>query len=306
MPLAVYTHPAMLDHRPSEGHVERPARLTAVLEAFGSGFDRPLETLDAPSVDGDDLRRVHDDAFLDDLARRSPLKGVVRIDADTQMSPGSLDAARRAAGAVTAAVRAVMAGEISRAFCAVRPPGHHAGPDFAMGFCLYSNVAIGAKLALTLGARRVAIVDFDVHHGNGTQSVVERDAGLFFASVHESPNYPGTGGADETGIGNVINTPVPPGATRKVWRAAFERLVEGVDAFAPDLVMISAGFDAHIRDPLSNQALEAEDYAWATRAVAEAARLHCGGRIVSSLEGGYDLTGLAESALSHVGALRGE
>jgi acetoin utilization deacetylase AcuC-like enzyme len=175
-----------------------------------------------------------------------------------------------------------------------------------MGFCLFSNVAVAARVAQDAGLRRVAVADFDVHHGNGTQAVFESDPNLFFVSVHESPAYPGTGFEAETGVGNVINAPVAPMSPREVWRAAFERLMVGMDDFAPDLILISAGFDAHARDPLAHQALEAEDYAWATRAITEVARRHCGGKLVSTLEGGYDLRGLAESAVAHVRALQGE
>ena len=197
----------------------------------------------------------------------------------------------------------MVAGNVDRAFCAVRPPGHHAGPEQAMGFCLFSNVAIGAKVARSLGIRKVAVVDFDVHHGNGTQAVFETDPSLFFASIHQAPHWPGTGDPSETGVGNVVNVTVPPYAPREVWRAAFEGLMERVDAFAPDLILVSAGFDAHARDPLAEQLLEAEDYAWATRAIMTVARARCGGRVVSSLEGGYDLAALGQSAVAHVRAL---
>jgi acetoin utilization deacetylase AcuC-like enzyme len=219
------------------------------------------------------------------------------------MSAGSLNAALRAAGAVIDAVEGVARGEFTAAFCAIRPPGHHAEPDRAMGFCLFSNVAIGARAAQASGMARVAVIDFDVHHGNGTQAAFETDPSLFFASVHQSPLYPGTGDESEHGVGNVINATVPPAAPRELWRRRFESLLDGVEAFRPDLILISAGFDAHVRDPLAQQQLEAEDFAWATRAVLSVARRTSKGRIVSSLEGGYDLEGLGRSALAHARAL---
>jgi acetoin utilization deacetylase AcuC-like enzyme len=265
-----------------------------------------LEAHPAEPVARADLLRVHGQAYVDTLERLSPSAGIRRLDMDTEMSPGTLAAARLAAGAVAAATRAVAAGEIGRAFCAVRPPGHHAGPNLAMGFCLFSNIAIAARVAQDAGLRRVAVADFDVHHGNGTQAVFETDPDLFFASVHESPAYPGTGAADEVGLGNIVNAPVAPMSPREIWRSAFEGLMERLDAFAPDLILISAGFDAHANDPLAHQALEAEDFDWATRAIAEVARRRCGGKLVSTLEGGYDLRGLAESAVAHVRALQGE
>jgi acetoin utilization deacetylase AcuC-like enzyme len=174
-----------------------------------------------------------------------------------------------------------------------------------MGFCIYSNIAVAARAAQDAGLARIAVADFDVHHGNGTQAAFAGDPSLFFASVHQSPLYPGTGDPRDTGIGNTVNAIVPPGAPREAWRRAFESLMTRIDAFAPDLILISAGFDAHARDPLAEQVLEAEDFAWATRAIVSVAEKRCAGRIVSSLEGGYDLRGLADSALAHVGALNG-
>jgi acetoin utilization deacetylase AcuC-like enzyme len=306
MALALYTHPDMLEHRPRDRHPERPERLTAVLDALSDASDIDLERFGAPLISREDLARVHPEAYLRRIEAMAPAQGTAALDPDTHMSPGTLTAARRAAGAVAAAVRAVAAGQIERAFCAVRPPGHHAEPERAMGFCLYSNVAIAARAAQAEGLRRVAVADFDVHHGNGTQAVFETDPSLFFASVHQSPLYPGTGDPGETGVGNVVNATVAPHAPREAWRAAFESLMARLDAFAPDLILVSAGFDAHARDPLAHQSLEAEDFAWATGAILSVARARCGGRLVSSLEGGYDLEGLGRSALAHARALRGE
>ncbi|MGI9170007.1 MAG: histone deacetylase family protein [Caulobacteraceae bacterium] len=302
MELALYTHPDMLGHRPGARHPERPERLTAVIDALDDA-DMRLERREAPLIDDADLAAVHGKAYIASIADTAPTDGLRVLDADTAMSPGSLAAARRAAGAVTAAARAVARGDIQRAFCAVRPPGHHALPGRAMGFCLFSNVAVAARAAQKAGLARVAVADFDVHHGNGTQAVFETDASLFLASVHQRPAYPGTGDPRERGVGNIANATVPPGAAREIWRASFESLMSRMDAFAPDLVIVSAGFDAHARDPLAEQTLEAEDFAWATRAIVAVANVRAGGRIVSSLEGGYDLEALGRSAVAHVRAL---
>ena len=298
--MLLYSHADMVMHRPRIGHPERPERLAAVLGAIE---DETLERREAPLAAAADLALVHPAGFIADIEAAAPESGVTLLDPDTELSSGSFAAARRAAGAAAAAVRAVAAGEAQRAFCAVRPPGHHASGSTAMGFCVFSNIAIAARVAQQAGLSRPAIVDFDVHHGNGTQSVFEADASVFFASVHQWPGYPGGGLPAETGAGNIANAIVAPGAPREAWRAAFQDLMARVEAFGPDIVLISAGFDAHARDPLAEQALEAEDFAWASRAIVEIANHRCGGKIVSSLEGGYDLEALGRSAAAHVRAL---
>lgn len=305
MLVALYTHADMLDHRPGDDHAERPERLSAVMDALNAARGLEVEPREAPLIEPADLLRVHDEAYVAAIFDQAPSLGLLVLDADTRMSPGSLNAARRAAGAVTAAVRAVAAGEITRAFCAVRPPGHHAEPDTAMGFCIFSNVAVAARAAQAAGLSKVAVVDFDIHHGNGTQAAFAGQPGLFFASVQQWPMWPGTGHPREHTPDNIANAVVPPLAPREVWRAAFESLMVRVDAFAPDLILISAGFDAHAGDPVAGdgQMLEAEDFAWATRKVVEIANAHAGGRVVSSLEGGYELDALGRSALAHVRAL---
>jgi len=305
MTLALYTHVDMLDHRPGERHPERPDRLRAVTDALSDASDVKYVVREAPLAEEADLARVHGQAYLDAIFATRPGAGILKLDPDTFMSAGSLNAARRAAGAVISAVRDVAAGEADRAFCAVRPPGHHAEPGLPMGFCIFSNVAVAARAAQAAGLAKVAVVDFDIHHGNGTQAAFDGREGLFLASIQQWPMWPGTGHPSEPTSANIANAVAPEGGSRETWRKAFESLMPKVDAFAPDLIIISAGFDAHRRDPVGGggQSLEAEDFAWATRAIASVANRHAKGRVVSSLEGGYDLEALGSSALAHVRAL---
>jgi acetoin utilization deacetylase AcuC-like enzyme len=306
MTTTLITHSACLEHDTGAGHPERADRLRAVLEALDHDTFRELDRREAPLAELDALARVHDVMYVDTILGNVPSHGYVMVDGDTVMSPGSGEAALRAAGAVCAAVDAVLSGAADNAFCAVRPPGHHAEPGRAMGFCLFNNVAIGAQHARAKHRlTRIAVIDFDVHHGNGTQAAFENDPDLFYASTHQSPLYPGTGNSTERGIrGNVLNVPLPPGASSDAFRHAIEReIVPALDAFRPELVMISAGFDAHRADPLASLALSEADFAFATAALCDVARRHAAGRLVSTLEGGYNLAALAASAAAHVKAL---
>ena len=305
MTVALYSHPSCLEHDPGPGHPESPARLAAVLEALADPRFAALPRLQAPQATREQIARVHARELIDSVTDDPPRTGWRRLDPDTVMSPASADAALRAAGAVCAAVDAVVGGAHRRAFCAVRPPGHHATHDTAMGFCLFNSVAVGAAHAIAVhGLERVAIVDFDVHHGNGTQDIFWSDPRVLYASSHQSPLYPGTGARSETGAGNIVNAPLQPGAGSAEFRAAYESIVlPALDRFEPELVIISAGFDAHRLDPLANLALEADDYAWVTSRLVELAERHAQGRVVSSLEGGYSLTALRESTAAHAQAL---
>jgi len=307
MSAALYTHPSCLAHDPGPGHPESPARLATVLDALDAPRFATLERRIAPRATPAQLARVHRAELIDDILSNAPATGWCRLDPDTVMSPASAEAALRAAGAVCAAVDGVLATGLRRAFCAVRPPGHHATPSSAMGFCLFNNVAVAAAQAIAAhGLARVAIVDFDVHHGNGTQDIFWNDARVLYASSHQWPLYPGTGARGETGAGNIVNAPLPAGSGSIEFRDAFNRIVlPAIDDFAPQLVIVSAGFDAHRLDPLAGLELEADDYAWVTRRLVDLATRHAGGRVVSSLEGGYDLTALRDSACAHVAALMG-
>jgi acetoin utilization deacetylase AcuC-like enzyme len=307
VPTLLVTHADCVAHDPGHGHPESQGRLSAILDIFGEPEFSGVARLEAPLGQQSDVARVHDPAFVSAVLAAVPATGHAALDADTILSPRSGAAALRAVGAVTAAVDAVIAGRAQNAFCAVRPPGHHAEPAHAMGFCLFNSIAIAARHAQAAhGLKRVAIVDFDVHHGNGTQAVVENDPTLFFASSHQYPLYPGTGAAGDTGQGNVVNAPLAAGSDGRVFRRAFEtRILPALDAFSPDLLLVSAGFDAHRADPLAGLELEEADFAWVTTRLMEAAERHSGGKLVSVLEGGYDLKALADSAAAHLQALMG-
>jgi acetoin utilization deacetylase AcuC-like enzyme len=306
MTTLLYTHPACFEHDPGQYHPETPARLKAVLDALSAPEFASLQRREAPQASVEDLTRVHPARYVERLLAAVPQAGHVGIDADTVMSPQSGAAALRAAGAVTAAVDAVVTGEADNAFCAVRPPGHHAEPNKAMGFCLFNNIAVGALRARDVhGLARVAVVDFDVHHGNGTQARFWADESLFYGSTHQWPLYPGTGSSGETGTaGNIVNVPLPPMSGSQAFRLGMTRtLLPALDAFAPQMVLISAGFDAHRDDPLAQLLLDESDYVWATEQLLEIARRHAAGRVVSALEGGYDLLALGASAAAHVRVL---
>jgi acetoin utilization deacetylase AcuC-like enzyme len=306
MSTLLFTHPACLGHHPGPGHPESPERLRAVTAALEAEAFALLDRREAPLAAAEALERVHRNGHVARVLAAVPRAGFAALDADTILSPGSGEAALRAAGAVIAAVDAVIGGEGRNAFCAVRPPGHHAETARAMGFCLFNSAAVGAAHARAVhGIGRVAVMDFDVHHGNGTQEIFWGEAEVLYLSTHQSPLYPGTGGARETGIaGNIVNVPLPPGAGSAAFRQAMEAMIlPAMDRFAPELVVVSAGFDAHAADPLAGLELAEADFAWATARLCAIAARHAHGRLVSTLEGGYNLRALAASTAAHVGAL---
>ena len=305
MSTGLISHPACLAHDPGPDHPECPDRLRAVRQALEDEAFALLDRTRATPASEAQLLRVHSPAHVARILAIRPETGRrVQIDPDTMMSAGSAEAAVLAAGGAVAAVEAVLAGRMRNCFVAVRPPGHHAGPQTAEGFCLFNNAAIAAAHARAMGLKRVAIVDFDVHHGNGTQDIVAADPTMFYGSSHQAGAYPGTGFAEETGVGNIVNTPLRAGTDGAGFRAAWhERILPALDAFCPELLIISAGFDAHRADPLAQLRLGNDDFAWITRALMEVAETHASGRVVSVLEGGYDLVALAASAAAHVRAL---
>ncbi|HUA52831.1 MAG TPA: histone deacetylase family protein [Candidatus Sulfotelmatobacter sp.] len=305
MTTLLFSHDACIEHDPGPMHPECGDRLRAVRKRLEDPEFAALEVRIAPRAEVEQIARVHPREYVEELLAAMPDRGYLRIDADTVASPGTREAALRAAGAVCAAVDAVMAGEAANAFCAVRPPGHHAEAREPMGFCVFNNVAIGALQAHEVhGCERVAVIDFDVHHGNGTQAMFAPHANRFFGSTHQFPLYPGTGARSERGVGNIVNAPLAPGSGGPEFRHAMNELIlPRLSEFAPDFILISAGFDAHEDDPLAGLRLHEDDYAWATKEILRIARYSCAGRVVSTLEGGYDLNALAESAAAHVRAL---
>lgn len=306
MTTALYTHPACLQHVNPPGHPEQVARLTAIEAALAAPVYAGLDRREMPLGTEEAINRAHPKVQIEAIRNATPKEGWTRIDPDTSMSPGSWDAALRAVGGVTAAVDAVLAGEVSNAFVAARPPGHHAERANAMGFCLFSNIAIAALHALEVhGLSRVAILDFDVHHGNGTQDVLWNESRIHFASTHQMPLYPGTGSRSERGAYlQVMNVPLSEGTGGVEMRAAWDgEILPWLREWEPELVLVSAGFDAHRADPLAGLHWETADFGWITERICDLADDVCAGRVVSTLEGGYDLEALAESVALHVEVL---
>jgi len=303
MSTIIIQHDDCLRHNPGPGHPESPQRIKAVM----SGLEglKGLEILPAPRATAEQILRVHPQEFWADITANEPAEGVYKIDVDTFLSNGSADAALRASGAMCFAIDQVLDNKALRAFCAVRPPGHHSEQAVAMGFCLLNHVAIGAMHALQRpDIERVAIIDFDVHHGNGTQAIFEHNPSVMYVSSHQLPLYPGTGQAGETGCGNILNLPLAPGDGGKSFRHAWSTTgLPAIHRFAPDLILISAGFDAHVRDPLAQIELQDADYHWITDQLCDLSDDSSGGRVVSILEGGYDLEALAGASRAHVQAL---
>ncbi len=298
----IITHPDLLGHEPGPAHPEAPARLQAVWQALSEPEFRDIPREQPQPISRALLDATHDPAMIARVYATAPASGLARVDADTVMSAGSLRAAELAAGAGVAGIDALLNGRFQRVFAAVRPPGHHATRREAMGFCLFNNIAVAARAALARGIQRLAIVDFDVHHGNGTQDIFATESRVMYVSSHQSPLYPGTGRNSEEGVGNVVNIELPPGTGSMHFREMYrERALPALRAFQPELILVSAGFDGHRLDPLANLNLVAEDYAWITRELLALPSVK--GRMLSMLEGGYSLTALYECTRAHVRAL---
>ena len=302
MTTRLYSHPIYLEHLTPPGHPERPDRLRAIARTLEDEAFAQLVHVESPAGDEATILYAHPEEYVEKIRRAIPDEGIARLDADTSASPKSWEAALTAIGAANAAIDDVFSGKAYNVFVASRPPGHHAETSTAMGFCLFNNAAIAARYAQRRhGAERVAIVDWDVHHGNGTQEIFWRDPSVLYCSTHQMPLYPGTGRKDETGVGNIVNAPLSPQTGSETFREAFRsRVLPAVDRFQPDLVIISAGFDAHHRDPLAEINLTEDDFDWATGQLMDRAARFSNNRVVSLLEGGYDLQGLAFSVGAHV------
>ena len=306
MPIAYITHTDCLLHDVGQEHPESPARLRAIRDQLiSSGMELVLHQYEAPAAKRQHLELAHDSDYITDIFTNAPHEGILMLDEDTFMMPHTLDAALRSAGAVVKAVDLVMSNEARSAFCAVRPPGHHAEHGRAMGFCYFNNIAIGAGHAMkTYGLERIAIVDFDVHHGNGTEEIFAKEPRVLFCSSFQHPFYPFSG--QDTQADHIINIPLDAGTRGPEFREMIEKhWLPALDQFKPQLMMISAGFDAHVEDDMSHLRLREADYGWITSELKELADKHCGGRIVSSLEGGYSLSALARSVTAHINALLG-
>ncbi|MEM6849260.1 MAG: histone deacetylase family protein [Pseudomonadota bacterium] len=301
----IFQDPIFAKHETPPGHPECRERMDAVAKALSDPTVAHLSLRPCPPVDYESIHRAHPRKFVDTLRAIEPEDRLIALDPDTVMGANSWQAALKASGAACAAVDAIVAGEASTAFVASRPPGHHAERTRAMGFCLINHVAIAARHAQAIhGVERVAIIDFDVHHGNGTQDITEADPTIQYISTHQSPLFPGTGAASETGVGNIVNLPLRPGLSGTAYREIFaEHAVPALTAFAPDFVIISAGFDAHADDPLGGLALTEPDFAWITDEIRAVAERHAQGRVLSVLEGGYNLAALSRCVTAHVAAL---